>query len=85
LTTTVRHEIVLLSMATSHYYTLNESGARIWRDLQAGFSLAQISQRLVDHYEVPPAQAQQSVLNLVHALVAEQLVLVHNTTEEENL
>jgi hypothetical protein len=79
----VRREIVLLSMATSHYYTLNESGARIWRDLQEGFSLVEISQRLVDQYDVSPAQAQQSLLNLIRMLAAEQLVLVKNNTEEE--
>jgi hypothetical protein len=75
LATALRHELVLLSMATSHYYTLNESGARIWQDLQAGCSLLEISQRLEAHYQVSPAQAQRSVMTLVRALAEEQLVL----------
>jgi len=81
LTTPVRREIVLLSMVTSHYYTLNESGARVWRDLQAGLSLGEISQRLETQYDVSSAQAQQSVLNLIYALAAEQLVLVKSESE----
>jgi hypothetical protein len=82
--TAVRREIVLLSMATSDYYTLNESGAHIWRDLQEGFSLLEISHRLVDQYDVSPARAQQSLLNLIRMLAAEQLVLVKDNTEEES-
>lgn len=83
LTTVLRHEVVLLSMVTSNYYTLNETGARIWRDLQAGLSLIEIIRQLEEHYEISSAQAQQSVLKLVHTLAAEQLVLVKMDTEEE--
>ena len=67
-------EAVLLHLTTKHYFSLNETGLRIWRLLDEHLSLAAIAGRLAEEYEITIEQAQQSVLNLAQALLEERLV-----------
>lgn len=69
-------ETVLLHLYTQQYYTLNETGSRIWSALAQAQALPQIGQSLEAHYELTLAQAEQHVLALVTTLAQEQLVQV---------
>lgn len=74
LVTEVGQGIVLLSLVTRNYYTLNESGAHIWRGLRDGLNVGEIGQHLQDRYDVAAEHAEQSATTLLQALIAEQLV-----------
>jgi hypothetical protein len=67
-------DAVLLDMATAKYFSLNPAGARVWQLLDAGMTLGDVSEHIFGQYEVAQAQAQQSVLSLVGALVDQGLV-----------
>lgn len=68
-------ESVLLHLGTKTYYSLNETGTRIWRLLAEGLEVGEIGRRLEAEYDVTLEHAQSSVIQLVEALVSEKLVL----------
>ena len=67
-------EAVLLHMDTHRYYTLNEIGWRIWKFLEEGLSLKEITEKLQDDYEVEATKAEQSVIDLINDLQSEKLI-----------
>jgi PHD/YefM family antitoxin component YafN of YafNO toxin-antitoxin module len=69
-------EAVLLNLATKMYYTLNETGLRIWQLLSSGSTLGEISERLQSEFDVSPEKTKGSVLNLIGELIHEKLVKV---------
>ncbi|MFO1430475.1 MAG: PqqD family protein [Candidatus Competibacteraceae bacterium] len=73
-------EAVLLHLVSMQYFSLNDTGLRIWRLLEEHLSLAAIAGRLVEEYELSIEQAQKSVLDLAQALLAENLVEVAPTS-----
>jgi hypothetical protein len=69
-------EAVLLHLETKRYYSLNETGARLWELLQAGASptgMAEVSQ---DEYIVTGAQALAAVRAFLDELHQEGLMQV---------
>ena len=71
---TVDGGAVLLHMQTKRYYSLNETGAMIWRLLQRRVERPEILQQLVDTYQVGIADAERALLRLLDDLRAESLV-----------
>jgi hypothetical protein len=71
-------EAVLLHIGTKRYFRLNRTGAHIWKALEARMTYSDIAQSLVDTFDVPRAEAEESL----HALVAELIdnELVHEAT-----
>ena len=69
-------EAVLLHLGNQTYYTLNETGSTVWKLIGSELSLAEISQTLLEKYDVSLNQAQQAVIELVDNLAAEKLVTV---------
>ncbi len=69
-------EAVLLHLGTRMYFTLNETGLRIWQLMNSGLTPADISTRLQDEYNVSPEKAGESVNNLIGELITEKLVKV---------
>lgn len=69
-------EVVLMHMGTASYFSLNQSGARIWQLLGAGLAPTAIAAQLAEEYEVTAAQATQSVFALVRQLAAQDLLQV---------
>ena len=67
---------VLLHMRTKRYYSLNETGAVIWRLLQDDLPAAEVAGRLVELYDVDRAAAHEAVMRLLHDLTSEALVSV---------
>jgi len=65
---------VLLHMGTKHYFSLNETGAEIWRMLEEGTAVDEIPQRLSERFDVTADDARGAVDELIRALVAEQLL-----------
>jgi hypothetical protein len=67
-------EAVLLHLGTQSYYTINETGSRIWTLMGQGLTLGEIGKALEAQYEVSPDRAQRCVLDLAKDLAAEELV-----------
>jgi hypothetical protein len=67
-------EAVLLHLDTKRYYTLNETGTRIWELLQQGRSAQDIVQALQNDYAVTDEEATPLLLAFVDELQQEGLV-----------
>lgn len=67
---------VVLNMGTKRYFSLNETGAAIWRLLEEDVPLADIPQRLSDSYEVPVDEARTAVDSLVAVLKEKNLLIL---------
>lgn len=71
-------EAVLLHLGTKMYFTLNETGLRIWQMLSGGLTPEEISKRVSGEFDVSPEKAKESVLNLIDELIREKLVKVED-------
>ena len=58
------------------YFTLNETGLRIWQMLSSGLTLGEISEGILTEFDVSSEKAKESVLTLIHELIREKLVKV---------
>ncbi len=65
---------VVLNMRTKRYYSLNETGATVWRMLENDADTAAITDQLVALYEVDEATAAQTLDALLGELAAEALI-----------
>ena len=65
---------VVLNMRTKRYYSLNETGAMVWRLLEDETAVEDVVVRIVELYDVDEAVAGQTIGALVDELAAESLV-----------
>ena len=65
---------VVLHMGTKRYFSLNETGAAIWRMLEDGVALSEIPGRLTQLYEIDEPAAQAALTRLLTELAAEELI-----------
>jgi hypothetical protein len=69
-------EAVLLHLETKRYYSLNETGARLWELLQTGTSPTGMAEALQEEYIVAGAQALTAVQAFLGELHQEGLMQV---------
>ena len=72
----VENGTVLLHMGTKRYFSLNDTGAEIWRMLEQDVPVGEIPARLTAAYDVPIAEAQVAVAELLAALAEQGLLSV---------
>ena len=72
----VSGEMVLLDLKSEEYLGLNEVGARIWQLLQDGKDLKEISDILIDEYDVSKEELDGDINRLVVELQDAGLVVV---------
>ena len=65
---------VLLHLYTKRYFSLNETGSRIWSLLEQQATEDEIIDALVREYDVERPEATRAVSQLVGDLVAERLI-----------
>lgn len=70
----IRGEVLLVPLMNSEenlesLYSLNETGAFIWKEICAGSSIAQTAERLAAVFDVSPEQAAADVSSVVDDLV----------------
>ena len=67
-------EAVLLDLTTRRYYTLNDTGARIWELLNAGKTTAEIAAALTEEWTVEQPDALAYVQAFLNELADEGLI-----------
>jgi hypothetical protein len=75
LTQEVDGAVVLLNPDNGEYYSLDEVGGRIWALCDGTRTVAEIISLLYQEYEVPLDVLQADTLELLQALMDEQLVV----------
>jgi hypothetical protein len=71
----VESEAIILDLNSSEYFSLNDTGARIWERLGAGASPDLIAEELCVEYSVEPEEASRDVAQIVARLVKEKLLI----------
>ncbi|MFB6230874.1 MAG: PqqD family protein [Salinibacter sp.] len=67
-------ESVLLSLETQEYYSLNETGSRIWELLSRGQNTEDIASALTEEWAISEAEALEYVRSFLQELRDEGLV-----------
>lgn len=67
---------VLLNIETEQYFGLDEIGTLIWNGLNSNKSIEEISQQLLDEYDVESEKLDQDVEKLIDNLVKYQLISI---------
>lgn len=65
---------VLLQLYTKRYFSLNDTGSRIWSLLEQHASEDEIVETLVREYDVETSEATLAVRRLLDDLLAERLI-----------
>lgn len=68
---------VLLNLDTKYYYSLNETGLRIWQIMDEVQNPMEIAKRLANEYEIDIEGAKASVVRLVEELEKEHLIILN--------
>jgi hypothetical protein len=68
-------EAIIINLANGVYYSMDKVGAFVWDLLQAGYTLEEVITAVTARYDVSREQAASNVIELVHELVQENLVV----------
>jgi hypothetical protein len=71
-------EAVLLHLDTEQYYSLNDTGVRIWQLLDEGHSVDETCARMVEEFAVEDAVIRADVLALIEELKAADLIEIRD-------
>lgn len=66
---------ILLDLNTKYYYHLNETGLRIWQLINECREQADITDSLIDEYEIKREHAEACVIELMQELDKNGLIL----------
>ena len=70
----VDDEVVLLNLDSGHYYSLNESGRRIWELLDGENTIPDIIGVICEEFNVDQEKAVKDINELIDELLNEKLV-----------
>jgi hypothetical protein len=68
LATRVGDEIVLVDLKTDQIYSLNRTAARIWELLCADCDRAEVERRMLEEFDVTPAEVAEAIDALVASM-----------------
>lgn len=74
-------EVVLLHLDTKRYYSLNQTGALLWKQIESSATLAAMSQTLFERFDVTAEAAREAVRTLVDDLKSHKLVTLSEPKE----
>lgn len=74
----IEGEVVLVHLGTNRIYALNETGARLWALLGAGFDPPRIRHELCREFDVDADEVKQQVDALLDELAREGLLMYIN-------
>jgi trimethylamine:corrinoid methyltransferase-like protein len=69
----VDDEVVLLNLDSGHYYSLNESGRRVWELLDGENTIPEIINTICEEFDVEQQEAAKDINTLIDELLKEKL------------
>lgn len=72
--TSIGAETAVMSIKRGRYYAVGAVAERIWQMLEAPVSPREITERLLDEYEITPEQCEREVDAFLSELIEEGLV-----------
>lgn len=77
-------ELVLLDLDSKFYYSANETGRTVWGLIDGRRSVGEIVSATVQAYEGDAAQIQDAVMEFLHDLLAEGLIVVRRAERRDS-
>jgi len=69
-------EAILLNLQNEHYYSLKESGVRMWQLLAKHGDVATVTEQLLEEYDVEEATVNRDLAHLIPWLAERGLIKV---------
>ena len=66
--------VVLMSVENGEYYKLNDVSSRIWELVQTPISVGALCDKLIEEFEVEPAQCVEEVLSVLETMLERKLI-----------
>jgi Coenzyme PQQ synthesis protein D (PqqD) len=66
-------EIVILEMSSGQYYSLKDTGAFLWREIEAMKSVGQLIDRMQERYDIDRDTCREDVTEFSKMLIARKL------------
>lgn len=73
-------EVVILNLKSGVYHGLNEVGAKVWSFIQQAKTVKQISEMLLQEYDVNVEQCNSDLIVVLSDLLAAELINISNGT-----
>ena len=67
-------ELIVLDLNQGEYYSLNPSGAQVWKALEAGQGVDWIRDEVVSHWPIPPEEGMAMVSMVLDDLLQRGLI-----------
>jgi len=74
--TDLQGETIILQLESGNYFSLNEVGVVVWRELDQPRTVAQLCAKVLAEYEVDEAECARDVGALIERLIAEHMLEV---------
>jgi len=74
--TEIDNELVLMSIETGKYYSLNTVGLRVWELLKNPMLVSELLNRLQEEFNVEKEQCETEVISLLQKMLANNLVML---------
>lgn len=68
-------EVVILDLAGSKYFGLDEVGASAWNLLERGLTVSELTTALLEEYDVDPARCRRDIEHLLRGLESRGLIV----------
>jgi hypothetical protein len=69
-------EVVILGFQSGSYFGLDQVGTLVWELIQEPRKVVELRDRILEEYEVEPAQCEQDLLLLLENMLEKQLIVV---------
>ncbi len=76
-TTAIGDETAMMSIKRGRYYAVGSVAERIWQMLEAPVSPREVTERLLEEYDITPEQCESEVGAFLNELIEEGLVEEH--------
>jgi len=75
-------EKVMMSIRSGKYYNLGRTGGRIWELIRKPVTVERVIKQLLEEYEVSRSDCEQQVLDFLHHLQNEHLIVLVEHAED---
>jgi Coenzyme PQQ synthesis protein D (PqqD) len=79
---TIEGETVMINGSTGNYYSLDPIASEVWQAVELGAPIADITAVLVERYGASRAEVEGAVLQFVHELEQEGLIVPGPTSDD---
>lgn len=71
-------QVVMLNVKKEAYYTLNDVGSSIWREIERPRTLKELTSCLTDEYEVSYENCRDEIIPFLNELLEAGIVIIKN-------